>query len=352
VAKVRVATDPEERTRLVEAARAFDLLAERAYYGFDASVLIAASVRAVNRAERAGLSLGRPYAMLGFTVGLGKLHGLARRYFTLAREALETDTTALALVSIAEAAFHTGEGDWAASRPLVDKVLDVAGKTRDLRALGLAETLVGHEQFYRGMMRESVETFRRLLDRGRRDQNQQYVAWGLYAAARGLIPLGEHDEACRMLEEADSLLAVQHDAPSTLICVGLLAAVHLASGDLGRALAATERCESLIRSMPPTVFSTVSGYVAVAEVRLAALRRNRDRAAKKHAARAIFDLERFAFAIGIGRPAAARLRAELHLLEDRPRAAARKLEQAIDHARAMDMRNEESLARSVLARLR
>ncbi|MGZ3416823.1 MAG: serine/threonine-protein kinase [Polyangiales bacterium] len=347
-----VTREGEENERLVEAARTFDLLAERAYYGLDSTVMVAASIRAVNRAERAGLLLARPYAMLGLTAGLSKLHSLAHRYFKMAHEATESDASALALVHIAEAAFHTGEGSWMRVRPLVERVLDVAEKTRDLRALGLAETLLGHEQFYRGMLRESAETYSRLERRGRRDENQQYVAWGLYAGARARIPLGEHDLARRMLTEADALLEADDDAPSKLICTGLLAAVHLATGDLEQALIATERCEALIRSTPPTVFSTVSGYVAVAEVRLAAARRLGDSASKKRAARAVSDLERFAFAIGIGKPAAARLRAQLLLASGNESAARRKLADAVKHARALHMREEESLAQSALAQLR
>jgi hypothetical protein len=346
-----VARDGDEKARLVEAARTFDLLAERAYYGLDSTVMVAASIRAVNRAERAGLLLARPYAMLGLTAGLSKLHALGRRYFKMAHHATASDGSALALVHIAEAAFHTGEGAWNLSRPLVERVLDVAEKTRDLRALGLAETLLGHEQFYRGMFRESAETYSRLEQRGRRDENQQYVAWGLYAGARARIMLGEHDLSRRMLTEADGLLESEDDAPSKLICTGLLAAVHLATGNLAQAALATERCETLIRSMPPTVFSTISGYVAVAEVRLALALARADRASAKLASRAVSDLERFAFAIGIGRPAAARLRAQLLLMEGKQRAAKRKLADAVKHARALDMRGEEALTNTVLAKL-
>lgn len=346
----RAAPEAAERARLDEAARTYDLLAERAYFALDAPMLVAASLRAVNCSERAGEPLARPYAKLGLVLGLGKLHGLARRYFELARAATAHDPLALPMVYVAEAAFHTGEGDWRASRPLVEVVLDAASKSRDLRSLGLAETLLGHEQFYRGQFRESAETFARVERRGRNDDNQQYVAWGLYAGARARIPLGELDLARRMLREADVLLEDTADAPSKLIVAGLTARVHLALGAYEASRAAVERCEILIRTTPPTVFSTLCGYVAVAELRLRDAR-HRDRALLESARRAVADLRRFAFAIPLGRPAAARLEAELLVLERRSDRARMKLQKAIDSARALGMSHEESLALVALERL-
>lgn len=343
VTKVSVARDELERERLAEAARVFDLLAERAYYGLDASVMVAASLRSVNRAERAGVPIGRPYAMLGITVGLGKLGGLARRYFSLAHEAARTDRSAAAFAAIAEAAYHLGEGALGSSRALIDRAIDLTTRTRDPKHLGLGETLLGHEQFYRGRFAESLDTYRRLEERARREENQQFVAWGLYAGARAHIPLGQLGPARLMLREADTILSTLEDAPSSLICAGLLAAVEQRRGDLNAARAAADRCAALIRTMPPTVFSTLSGYLAVCEVRIATA----DRAAAK---KAVSDLERFAFALPLGRPSALRMRAALHLADGEKRAAVSKLEKAIAEAHRMELRHEEALARSALAR--
>jgi eukaryotic-like serine/threonine-protein kinase len=342
--KPAVVAQQAERARLAEAARTFDVLAERAYYGYDAAVMVAASLRAVNRAERAGVSVGRPYAMLGLTVGLGKLGGLARKYFALAHDSARSDRSAAAFAAIAEAAFHTGEGAFNDARILIDRVIELTTRARDPKHLGLAETLLGHEQFYRGRFEESRDTYRRLEERARREENQQLVAWGLYAGARALIPLGQLQLARRMLREADALLADLDDAPSSLICTGLLAVTELRLGDRNAAARAADRCAALIRTTPPTVFSTLSGYLAVAEVRI----ESGDRAA---AERAVSDLERFAFALPLGRPAAARMRAALHVAEGRKSKAKSKLEKAMAEARRMEMRHEETLAREALAAL-
>lgn len=339
-----VSRDEGEKLRLAEAARTFAVLAERAYYGLDAAVMIAASIRAVNRSERAGVAVGGPYAMLGLVVGLGRLGGVSRRYFALAREATQTDRTAAAFAGIAEATFHTGEGSFGQARALIDQVIELTSRTRDPKNLGLAETLLGHEQFHRGRFDESLETYRRIEERARREENRQLTAWGLYAGARALIPLGQVQAARRLLREADVLLADLDDAPSNLICTGLLAAAELRLGDRVAASRAADRCAALIRTMPPTVFSTLSGYLAVCEVRI-------DAADLPAARRAVTDLERFALALPLGRPAALRMRATLHLLEgDRPKAAA-KLKKAIAEARRMEMRHEETLSQEVLARV-
>jgi tetratricopeptide (TPR) repeat protein len=338
-----------ERARLEEAARTFDRLAERAYFGYDATMMIAASLRAVNRGERAGLPMARGYAMLGITLGLSKLRSAAKRYFALAREAAAK--TGDPFAGITESAYHTGETAWAEARPLVDEVIARATQTRDPRTLGFGETMLGHEQFYRGQFRKSAKTYRRIEERARREENQQLVAWGLYAGARALIPLGELDSASRMLQEAERLLASQEDAPSKLICAGLSATVELRRGNVAAARTAIERCEALIRTIPPTVFSIISGYLAAAEVRIELARASRDPGAMRDAKRAVSDLERFAFAIPLGRPAAARMRATLLLLQGKQRAAIAKLESAIAVATASAMRHEEALAHALLARI-
>jgi eukaryotic-like serine/threonine-protein kinase len=343
-----VARDEVERERLAEAARVFDLLAERAYYGLDASVMVAASLRSVNRAERAGVAITRPYAMLGLTVGLGKLHGLARRYFSLAHAAADRDRSGAAFAAIAETAFHMGEAAFGPARALIDRAIDLSTRARDPKHLGLGETLLGHELFYRGRFNESLEVYRRLEERARREENQQFVAWGLYAGARALIPLGQLNPARIMLREADALLAALDDAPSSLICTGLLAAVELRRGDHAAASIAVERAAVLIRSLPPTVFSTISGYLGVCEVTLDAASRNR--ASLAAARKAVSDLERFAFTLPLGRPAAMRMRAALYLLEGDTRRAVSKLEKAVAEASRLQMRHEEALAQTALAR--
>jgi len=335
-----------ERARLEEAARTFDLLAERAYFGYDATTMIAASVRALNRAERAGLPMARPYAMLGITLGLSKLEGAAMRYFALARDAATQNNDVFA--AIAEAAYHTGETNWRAARPLVELIVERATRARDPRSLGFGETMLGHEQFYRGHFRDSAATYKRVEDRARREENQQLIAWGLYAGARALIPLGEIETASRMLREAEQLLASQEDAPSKLICAGLSALVELRRGERTSALAAVDRCEALIRTIPPTVFSIISGYQAAAEVRLEVARQT---GAWADAERAVSALERFAFAIPLGRPAATRLRGTLLSLRGKQRAAVAKLERAVAAATTSGMRHEQALAHSLLARL-
>ncbi len=338
-----------ERARLEEAARTFDLLAERAYFGYDATTMIAASLRALNRAERAGLPMARPYAMLGITAGLSMLRPLARKYFALARDAAADNDDVFA--AIAESAYHTGETAWDAARPLNDLIIERATRSRDLRGVGFGETMLGHEQFYRGHFQASAATYRRIAERARRDENQQLMAWGLYAGARALIPLGEIEQAAAMLREAEQLLASQEDAPSKLICAGLSASVELRRGDREAALAAVDRCQILIRTIPPTVFSIISGYQGAAEVRIDLARVTGDKATLRDAERAVSDLERFAFAIPLGRPAAARLRATLLAMRGKERAAIAKLEGALATARNSAMRHEEGLAHALLARL-
>jgi hypothetical protein len=122
-------------------------------------------------------------------------------------------------------------------------------------------------------------------------------------------------------------------------------------GAVPAAKAAIERCQALIRTIPPTVFSIISGYLAAAEVRVELARTAGDRASLRDADRAVSDLERFAFAIPLGRPAALRMRAAFLLLQGKQRAAIAKLASALTASTNSAMRHEEGLAHAMLGRV-
>jgi tetratricopeptide (TPR) repeat protein len=345
-----------------EASIACQRLAVRFYYNFDALPMIASSLRAVNFAERAGgtVSAAATYGMLGMAVGISKLHALGNVYADLARETgrKADDRAGLVFALYAEAGWRVGDGDWRDVRALCRDALEIgeAGGLPDPQDVAIAETLIAHVEFYLGRFEESQRMYSAIEASARARDNGQFIAWGLYAAARALIPLGRLVEARTKLEEAHERLEKQFDAPSRIICPGLLASLYLALGERQKAVALADLAAARIRRNLPTVFSTVAGYVGTAEVYLAEWERARNEGSDvgpfRRAARSvILALSILALNIPIGRPYYHRIRGRELRIAGADRSARRAFTRALGWAERLAMPYEEALARAELAAL-
>lgn len=355
-------SDPLERDMLAEAATAMHHLAERHYYSFETLPMIAASLRSVNLAERAGVHvrIATPYAMLGMAAGISKLHGLGHRYFELAREAARAtgDDGGMVYSLYSKAAWRVGEGAWQEVRELCAEGATIAQRIRDMKAFGMVQTLIAHADFYTGGFQESARIYRELAETARRTGDRQHLSWGLYAGARARLALGDLEPARAMLLESNELLEQLVEVPSKIIAPGLLASVHLRLGDMDRALEMADLTAARIRQNLPTVFATVAGYGGVAEVYLAhwedlARRGMTEDAARARrvARRALIDLMALAVNIPIGRPCHHRMQGEARRLDGKLGSARRSFEKSLSAARKLGMPHDEALARLDLAAL-
>jgi serine/threonine protein kinase/tetratricopeptide (TPR) repeat protein len=352
-----------DRETLVEAALATHHLAERSYYNFDSLPMLAASLKAVNLGERAGVAVPNaiPYALLGMSAGISKLSGLAQRYFELAQSAAKStgDDAGMAYSLYAEAAWKIGVGDWHAVRTLCAECMTIARRTRNVKALGMAQTLIGHADFYTGRFRRSARVYRELEETARGNGDQQHLSWGLYAGARARLCLGETEQARAMLRESTALLEPLVEVPSKIIAPGLLASAELRAGDLQAALELADLTAARIAQSLPTVFATVAGYAAVAEVYLARWQRllacgeqgPEVELARARARRAVADLRRLAVSIPIGWPCYHQNHGEFLRADGDRSAAARVFERGLLSARKLGMRHDEALAHLALAEL-
>jgi hypothetical protein len=364
--------DPLEQEILAEAATAMHHLAERSYFSFDPLPMIAASLRSVNLAERGGIQvrIAEPYAMLGMTAGISKLHVLGTRYFELARAAARAtgDDAGMVYALYAQAAWRTGDGAWEEVRGLCEEGAGIAQRIRDVKALGMAQTLIAHTHFYTGRFRESAGIYHDLALSARRTGDRQHLSWGLYAGARARMALGDLEEARVMLLESNELLEQLVEVPSKIIAPGLLGSLYLRLGDMDRALQSADLTTARIRRNLPTVFSTVAGYAGAAEVYLARWdqlahggekhggqnqrgQKQAAAAARKVAKRAVFDLRVLSINIPIGEPYYQRLNGEAHRLDGKPERAKRSFARGLLAARRLGMRHDEALAHLDLARM-
>lgn len=357
-----VRATPELRAELAEAALSMHHLAERHYYSSDALPMIGAGLRSVNLAERAGTEgrLPAPYAMLGMAAGISGLSNLGRRYLTIARETARAagNDPGLVYSLYSHAAWRIGDGAWDEVRALCSEGVAIARRIRDVKALGMAQTLIAHVDFYTGRFHQSVRIYRELEENARRTGDRQHLSWGLYSGARARIALGELEPSLAMLKEATEVLEPLVEVPSKIITPGLLASVYLRLGDMPRALDAADLATARIRRSLPTVFATVAGYAGAAEVYVAHYRQLQQRGqslqaahARKVARRAVFDLRVLSLNIGIARPYYFRLRGSFELADGRARAARRSFERGVASACELGMPHDEALLRRELARI-
>jgi serine/threonine protein kinase/tetratricopeptide (TPR) repeat protein len=360
-----VVAGEQQREIVREAAIANQRLAVRFYYNFDALPMIASSLRAVNLAERDGEnpSAAMPYGMLGITVGISKLHGLGNLYSALAVDVARAagDRAGLVFALYAKATWRIGDAAWDEVRALCNEALAVgaAGGAPDPQDVAISRTLIAHCDFYTGRFEESRRIFGEIEAAARTRDNDQFIAWGLYAAARALIPMGEVARARGMLEEANQRLEKQIDVPSRIIAPGLLASAYLTLGDRTEAIAFADLATARIKKNLPTVFATVAGYVGAAEVYLSEWERARSiragasevRAAEAKARSAVLALGVLAWSIPLGRPYYYRIRGLELRIGGNARRARRAHARALDWATRLAMPYERARAHADLARL-
>lgn len=347
-----VARGEEERELHREAALAMQRLSQRFYF-LDAVAMVAGSLWAVNLAERAGgdVQVATPYGMLGMTLGIGHLPALSRRYFALARAAAaETgDDDGLVMSLYAEATCLSGEGAFPAARALLARALEVSAQTGNRAERETVETVIANADHLTGRFGEAKRAFLSLIRSARESGNQQHLAWGLYGAARSMIPLGEVDAAIPLLEEARAALATQEELPSKIITLGLLASAYLRRGDLDRATRAADEASARIRENRLIAYAIVTGYAGVAEVYEA--RWEKTGQGRPASARAVRDLRVLALALPVAAPCYHRFDGRLRAVDGDARGARAAWERGLAIAERLEMPWDEATLRLHLARL-
>jgi serine/threonine protein kinase/tetratricopeptide (TPR) repeat protein len=345
------------RELAMEAALIVQRLGQR-YYFLDALAMITSSLWSVNLAERARTSerVAMPYALLGTATGIYRLHGVSARYFALARAAAEIsgDVPGRIFTDYTQATVASGQCRWDDAQSLLQRALDEAESSGNHTEAQIARTVMANAAHFTGRFGESQQAFLQILETARKHENNQHIAWGLYGAARAMIPLGQFEEARALLEDAWVVLAPQHELPSKIICQGLLAGVHRRLGNAELALAHAEVALRLIRANNLIAYANVTGHAEAIETFLVHCQEaGGDPAASVRggARQGLAYLRKLRWPLPIVRPAYLRLRAQRKWGQGRLAAARVDIEQAVEAARALGLPYEEALACLGLASL-
>ncbi|MGD0897910.1 MAG: adenylate/guanylate cyclase domain-containing protein, partial [Thermoguttaceae bacterium] len=256
----------------LEAARAYERLAEIYYLSGETAPLLHAMFATLQLTERAGPSpeLARAYASNSFTARLLRLHGLARGY---ARDALATaqliaDPIATAWVWGAAGISAIGMGEAAEAQPALQNAIEIYHRLGDWQHWGECMAMLAQACYVAGDFPRGHELWSETyaMARNRGDRLQQ--AWGLNGQAEGILRIGrpeQVEEAVALLSAAIGLFTENIDKVSVLGSYGFLAVAQLRRGDRQAAWEAAENGIRFIEGIrSPASYYMLGGYSGVA----------------------------------------------------------------------------------------
>lgn len=267
------ARSPSAQATAAMSAAAVDVFAAATYFSASALPLVTSSLWSVNLARRQGRlhTAARAAAVVGYFFGLCRLHRAARSMFQAAQVACESaqDQAGRHSVLGGRAMYELGFARWAATHEHIGQAIELCRRVGDPNDIRMALTIAGLADHYAGDFARSHATFEQVYDSSAAEGNRQHMAWGAYAKAQNLIPMGRCREAAFLLQEAGDLLAGVDDKHSALICSSLMALAHLHCADYVRAretslLAAAQAAQTL-----PNNFGSFAGYYSLATTLIA-----------------------------------------------------------------------------------
>lgn len=345
----------EGHDALAEATQATGHMARVAFFENDPVRIVASSIWSINLAERAGqfMHAARNYSGLGWTFGLGRMHRVANGYFARARRVGEEsqDLAGLIFCLTSEALYRIGRAELDAAEAALESCKSFCAEAQDPQGRELAETLLGHPDYFRGRFSQAIDRHGGVLESARARRNPQHVAFSLYCMGRAHIARGAYAEASAQLAEAAEHLEALTDQMSDITCTGLRTIAALRALEVDEARRLAELTERHIGRSLPTAFITLHGFEAVAEVALYDLRARGDAAARRHARRAVRRLEKTAGVFPVGEPRALLLKGRLRSLEGDTKGARKLLDRGLERAKQYGLRYEEACLISEIGRL-
>ena len=268
--------DPSLGDRFLEAARAYERLAEIFYLSNERERLIHALLTTLNLAERAGPSpeLARAYANSCFAAGLAQLHPLAKGY---SRGGLETaykieDPAAAAWGHEITGVYYLGLGQFDQASERFEKAIDGYRRLGDWQHWG--ENVAAHAQaaYYCGDIPRGEAAWNSVYVKALERGDELQLAWGLNGRAEGLLRRGGEghaEQAVALLEQALQVFSGNVDRVSHIGSYGLLALAQLRRKDATAARAAADAGSQLARELgAPNAYYTLNGFAGVARTYL------------------------------------------------------------------------------------
>ena len=264
------AAEGEAGVTLLEAARAYERLAEIYYFDNNKTATIYASLRTLNLAEGPGLSpeLARAYANMSLAAGILPSPTLAKAYEKRANTTTRKvdSLSSVARVLLASGVYDLGVGKWAKFQDELENALAIADGIGDRHRWEECTALQIFAARCQGDFAAATWLCSDLLVSARRSGNSQSQISALHGQATGLLIIGQVDSALELLDEAKRLLTHYPGRVEAIKIDSLLALAHLRRGSLELAAKFAASAMQLTSHSSPTAVQLLESYGGLAEV--------------------------------------------------------------------------------------
>ncbi len=340
---------------LLEAARAYERLAQIFYIATETVPALYATLHGFNLAQQAGPSpeLVRFYANMVGVYRFAHFQRLAERSYHRAKHTARQleDSSALAWSLFATSILSVGFHTWAELQDDLEQAMALFEQLGNRRSVGDSLVTLGYIFYFQGQFDKSIETAVTLFQLGNENDNLEHQAWGLTDQARSLLRLGQIDQATNLLDQGMPLLStIEQSRIAEVQTYGLKAVAFLRLGKMQAAQQTAEATSQLLGAAPPMAFSLFEGYAAVSEVyltlwgeTLAAQTGPESEHFKTTAHRACRTLHKYATQFPVGKPRAWLYSGWFEWLSGRPKRGHKHWRKSLAFAQELEMPYEEGL---------
>jgi class 3 adenylate cyclase/tetratricopeptide (TPR) repeat protein len=342
-----------ERNRLLAISECHRYLCEVSYWQNDLPRWAHGTFASLNHAEPAGDSREAvvAFASVGFLLGVGRLHRVARGYFDTTAEVGDRvgSPDASGYAAELEAVYGLFAADWTAARKAAERGARIFGEVGDRMRWHTCFSLVGYADLHQGRFDEARPCWAEGLAALGPDGHPQGRLWSLAALLATDLAQGRPDPA--VVDELTSMLDAEVHHSDEIFVRGLLASAHDRAGSRPAALREAQAILPMLETFPPPSWHAMLGIAGAAQVLIDDWERAgaADRAARDRAHRAIRGLRRFSRFSRAARPRIATLEGRAHWIAGHEGKARRAWRRATVAAAELDMPIEASLAAIELA---
>jgi class 3 adenylate cyclase/tetratricopeptide (TPR) repeat protein len=355
IRRVRNLTDGE-RDELVAVSRAYERLAEAAFYGGEPLLALYCAIHILNVAEASESppEIARGLAGTGALLGIVPWPRVAESYVrrALAELSRVEDLTTHEIVGIVVGFYYVGAGGWDAAREQFRTVRRIARRLGDRRRLEDSLSNGMELESLQGSFAAGADLADELIATATARNDRRFHAEGLVGRGYCALQMGDGDTALQSCVDFRQIAADESYLTDELRIKsqGLLALIHLSRREWAQARAASDDAIRLTAERP-TYAGTFVGYVGPAEVYLEAWERDPSlREEPRRAAEALARMKRFANVFPVGRPRWAILEGRRSWLQGRTGQALRLWRRALATATELDMPHEQGLAHYEIGR--
>ncbi len=304
--------------------------------------LLLTSLRGMNLAERVTPSavLARLYGNMILGFGLVPIHRLAQFYRQLALNTAQRAASPAAKAWVLEVSsiYWCGIGQWKKAAEDARQAINLSITQKDTRRQDECRVMPAHIAHWHGDFRRSAEIWLDIYASAYNRGDVQAQRWGLCGQAENFLPLGRVEETVSHITAALNLPLKIEDIGTDISCYGVLANAYFLQKNYDHALDAAENGLRLVKDTAPAAFSSLGGYIGLANVYLRLWTLDASSHTLANAADdAVTQLWRFSRVFSIGKPAALLYRGMLAWRRTKPKQAIRQWEKGIAAARTLQM---------------